>query len=113
MSANSQKQALLLLKKMRMWVEVPTGTNGYVQNYAFPFGFWRRLIRLQRAIRRHGYEGALGQTFEAGWALTGGSAYYGAYHFWGEDENTEHHEHLMEMGAPRRKTRVKSAKKAT
>jgi len=113
MSTNSQKQALLLLKKMRVWVEVPLGTNGYVQNYAFPFGFWRRLIRLQRAIRRHGYEGALGQTFQEGWALTGGSAYYGAYHFWGEDENTNHHEHLMEMGAPRRKTRVESAKKAT
>ncbi len=113
MSANSQKQALLLLKKMRMWVEVPLGTNGFVQNYAFPFGFWRRLIRLQRAIRRHGYEEALGQTFEEGWALTGGISFHGTYSFWGEEENTNHHEHLMEMGAPRRKASVKSAKKAT
>ena len=114
MSTNSQKQALLLLKKTRTWVEVPVAEKGYTINYAFPFGFWRRLIRLQRAIRRHGYEESLGEDFHEGWGTTGEHAYHGAYHFWGEaNELTDHDHHLMKMGAPRRKERVKPVKKAT
>jgi hypothetical protein len=114
MSTNSQKQALLLIKKTRPWIEVPVGENGHQINYAFPLGLWRRLIRLQRAIRRVGYEESLGQTFHEGWGTTGKFTYNGAFGFWGtEGELTDSHRHLMKVGAPRRKTSVKSAKRST
>lgn len=114
MSTNSQKLALLLIKKTRPWIEVPVGANGGKINYPFPFGFWRRLVRLQRAIRRHGYAESLGQSFHEGWATTQGNNYSGLFQFWGtEGELTDHHRHLMKMGAPRRKKSVKSAKSAT
>ncbi len=115
MSDNSQRLAIQIIKKTRPWIEVPVGTSGNRANYAFPFGFWRRLMRLQRAIRRHGYEESLGQTFHEGWATTGGlGGWKGAYAFWGmEGQLTSYHRHLMEMGAPRRKTSGKSAQKAT
>jgi len=111
MSTNSQRLALQFVKRTRAWIEVPVADHAYVVNYAFPFGFWRRLIRLQRAIRQHGYEESLGQTFHDGWALTGQSGeWLGAYGFWGtEGELTDHHRHLMKMGAPRRKTSGESA----
>jgi len=116
MSSGSQKLALVLLKKTRPWVEVPVGGNGNKVNYAFPLGFWRRLIRLQRAIRRHGYAESLGQSFHEGWTTTRPTdeGWRGAYGFWGEEgELTEHHRHLMKVGAPGRKKSGKSAKKAT
>ncbi len=115
MSSGSQRLALLLLKRTRLWVEVPVGKAGTKVNYPFPLGLWRRLIRLQRAIRRHdSYEKSLGQTFHEGWGTTGSSDYRGAYSFWGEEgELTDHHRHLMKMGAPRRNLSDKSAKEAT
>ena len=114
MTYNSQKLALALIKKTRPWIEVPVGQNGNKINYAFPLGFWRRLMRLQRAIRRHGYEESLGQTFHEGWATVSGTQYRGVYGFWGEEgELTGHHQHLMEMGAPRRRKIGKSAKRTT
>ncbi len=117
MSTNSQKLALLLIKKTRPWIEVPVpeGRGGYQVNFAFPIGFWRRLIRLQRAVRQVGYEESLGQNFHEGWSTTSGtSTWTGIYTFWGTvDEPTSHHEHLMKAGAPRRRTRVKPSKKAT
>jgi len=115
MTNHSQKEALLLIKKTRPWIEVPVGENGGRINYAFPLGFWRRLIRLQRAIRRHGgYEASLGQSFHEGWATTDGNNYSGLFAFWGDEgELTDHHKHLMKMGAPRRKISGKSAKTTT
>jgi hypothetical protein len=108
MSTNSQGLALSLIKKTRPWIEVPVGGNGYKINYAFPFGFWRRLIRLQRAVRRYGYEEALGQSFHEGWGTLGGSDFRGMYSFWGaEGELTDHHKHLMRVGAPKRGSRGK------
>lgn len=109
MSSNSQRLALQLIKKTRDYIEVPVGANGYTCNYPFPIGCWRRLQRLQRAIRRHGYEESLGQSFADGWALLGGALtpWSGLQSFWGEKgELTEHHHHLMEMGEPRRRESV-------
>jgi len=106
--------ALLLIKKTRNWIEVPVGENGYRVNYSFPLGFWRRLIRLQRAIRKVGYEETIGQTFHEGWATTGGTEFRGAYSFWGDEgELTNHHKHLMKIGAPRRQTRVTKSASGT
>lgn len=121
MSTNSQKQALLILrKKTRPWIEVPAGVGGHETHYPFPLGSWSRLIRLQRAIRKYGYEESIGQSFHEGWDITyvelypGGSICSGVHTLWGEeDELTEHHRHLMKIGAPGRKTRGKSAKKIT
>jgi len=114
MSTNTLKLAMRAVKKTRPWIEVPVGENGNRMNYAFPFGFWRRLMRLQRAIRRHGYEESLGQTFHEGWATTGQNAWSGLHGFWGtEGELSSHHTHLMKMGAPRRKKSDKSAAKDT
>ncbi len=117
MSSNSQKLALQLIKKTRDYIEVPVGTNGYPYNYPFPIGSWRLLQRLQRAIRRHGYEESLGQSFADGWALLDGglTPWSGLHSFWGEKgELTEHHHHLMKMGEPRRSGSVsKSATKTS
>ena len=111
MSSNSLKLAMRAIKKTRPWIEVPVGANGGKINYAFPFGLWRRLTRLQRAVRRYGYEESLGQTFHEGWATTVGMDYSGLYAFWGtEGELTDHHRHLMKMGVPRRKKSDKPAK---
>jgi hypothetical protein len=106
LSTNRQVPSLGFLKRTRQYIEVPVGANGTRQNYAFALGFWRRLIRLQRAIRRVGYADALGQDFPTGWALTSAEgAWRGVYNFWGDEgELTEHHRHLMKVGAPRRKT---------
>jgi hypothetical protein len=116
MSNNSQKLALRLINRVKPWIEVPVGSGGFRVNYAFPLGTWGRLIKLQRAIRRHGYEKALGQDFHTGWGLPSSSPYDGLHTFWGgeEDDNlTEHHHHLMRVGAPRRATHAKSAEKIT
>jgi len=107
----SQKKALLLIKKTRPWIEVPVGRNGKRENYAFPLKTWRRMIRLQRAIRRHSYEEALNQSFIEGWNLDAseGETYdwSGAFQYWGDENNlTDAHRHLMELGAPRRKSSV-------
>lgn len=105
MSTNSQRLALNLIKRTRQYIEVPAGTNGNRVNYPFAMGFWRRLIRLQRAIRRVGYEEALGQNFASGWnVISGQGEWRGVYNFWGDEgELTDNHRHLMRIGAPRRK----------
>lgn len=107
MSSNSQKLALQLIKQTREYIEVPAGTNGSQYNYPFYTGYWRRLQRLQRAIRRHGYEKSLGQSFAEGWALLEGNltTWSGLYGFWGDNMEgfTKNHNHLMEMGKPRRR----------
>jgi hypothetical protein len=105
MSNNSQRLALQLVKRTRPYIEVPIGKGASRVNYAFTLGLWRRLIRLQRAVRRHdGYERALGQDFAEGWFLANkGYAWNGLWRFWGDEEElTDHHRHLMKMGAPRR-----------
>jgi len=106
MSTGSQKLALRLVKRTRPYIEVPAGCGASRVNYAFTLGFWRRLIRLQRAIRHHGYEKALGQDFSEGWCLLGkGTEWSGLWRFWGDEgQLTDHHRHLMKMGAPRRAT---------
>lgn len=105
MSTNDHRLALSLIKRTRPYIEVPAGVNGNRVNYPFALGFWRRLIRLQRAIRRVGYEEALGQNFATGWALISGEGEWrGVYNFWGDEgELTDNHRHLMRIGAPRRK----------
>lgn len=108
MSSGSQKLALQLVKRTRPYIEVPIGKGASRVNYAFAMGFWRRLIRLQRAIRlRGGYEKALGQDFAEGWNLLSKStAWTGLWRFWGDEEElTDHHRHLMKTGAPRRAAR--------
>jgi hypothetical protein len=109
MSTGSQRLALQATKATRPFIEVPVGRNGFRGNYAFAKGFWRRLIRLQRAIRRGGYEAAMGQTFEEGWGILDHEAteWSGLYGFWGDEEDlTDKHRHLMKAGEPRRRRKV-------
>lgn len=105
----SQKKALAIVKKTRPWIEVPVAPSGARKNYSFPLKTWRRLIRLQRAIRRHSYEEAFDQNFIDGWQLVNenvgaGGVIDGSFGFWGDEEKlTDAHRHLMQLGAPRRK----------
>lgn len=103
----SQKKALAVIKKTRPWIEVPVATPGSRGNYPFPLKTWRRLIRLQRAIRHHSYEEVFGHNFVDGWQLASGGDFGvidGSFGYWGDEDNlTEAHRHLMKLGAPRRK----------
>ncbi len=105
----SQKKALTVLKKTRPWIEVPVAQYGNRRNYVFPMKTWRRLIRLQRAIRRHSYHEVFEQGFAEGWQLDTSAGpedgeYDGLFGFWGDDDDlTDEHRHLMKLGAPRRK----------
>jgi hypothetical protein len=108
MTARNRALALRMLRVTRPYIEVPAGEGGSSANYAFPAGkmrSWRRLLRLQRAVIRHGYRETFDQTFGEGWGLAG-SLYEltGVYDFWGEEgELTGAHKHLMKVGAPVRK----------
>ncbi len=113
MSTNSQKLAILMTKKVRSWIEVPPAPSGNRRNYPFPLGLWRRLMHLQRGIRRHGYESVLGEDFHTSWRTTNldMTAHTGVFSFWGdvegdEDGGSTRHRHLMEQGAPRRRRRL-------
>jgi hypothetical protein len=106
MSTNNAPLALSLIKQTRPYIEVPAGSNGNRHNYPFALGLWRRLMRLQRAVRRTNYAEALGQDFVTGWNLISGQGEWkGVYSFWGDEgELTNYHRHLMKAGAPRRKS---------
>jgi hypothetical protein len=104
MTTGNRTLALRMLTKARPYVEVPVGTGGATSNYAVAMGFWRRLIRLQRAVRRHGYEKIFDQTLGESWDLTGGLyEFSGVYSVWGKSgELTDAHRRLITLGAPKR-----------
>lgn len=105
--------ALEAAEALRPWIEVPVPRNGSQLNMPFPVGMWRRLQRLHRAARRHGYDAIFQQSFEEGWNLGAvGTNYSGMYSFWGEKgKETEHHRRVMKLGEPKRRS-VKSGKSA-
>jgi hypothetical protein len=107
LSTNNWRQALAIIDKTRPWIEVPCAKNGYVINFPFPLGYWRRLQRLQRGARRHGYEKLFDQSFGEGWSLEHkGHQWSGMYNIWGEKGKlTGAHRRLMELGRPLRRKR--------
>jgi hypothetical protein len=120
LSSNDWRLALAITKAARPWIEVPCAQHGYVANFPVPLEngwYWRRLQRLQRGARRHGYEKLLGQNFTEGWALEAkGTQWSGLYSFWGQkEEPTEAHRRLMELGRPlrRKKSGNKQAPRLT
>ena len=105
LSSGSWRQALLIIRKTRPYIEVPVGKKGRVGNYVFPLGYWQRMHRLQIGARRHGYETLLDQDFTTGWSLEmKGTNWTGLYNFWGEKgKPSEAHSRLMKLGKPRSK----------
>ena len=97
-------------EKFRPWINVPVPNGGYPQNFAFPWhppkskrvSYWQRFVRLQRALRRHGFNEVLGEDICSGWALLDkGTQYSGAYSFWGEEKKlTGAHKRVMQLGRP-------------
>lgn len=104
------RKALANAEALRPWIEVPlpkaVGTNPF--NFAFPTGYWRRYVRLHRALRRYGFGKVFGEDFCANWDLLHppSKTITGLYTFWGwEGQYSEQHNALMRLGKPlKRKT---------
>ncbi|MFW9998279.1 MAG: hypothetical protein ACFFD4_39940 [Candidatus Odinarchaeota archaeon] len=97
-------KALRLAKQLRPWIEVPPATGMSTANYAIPMGSWRKLIRLQRAVHKHGYEKVLDQGFAKRWNLMEDKInvdWNGADSFWAS--GNQNYERLMTLGAPGKK----------
>lgn len=100
-------RALANIKKIKDWLIVPPA-NGHDRYYPFPLGFWRRFLRLQRAIVRHGYDEVFQANLIDSWGLTNTDrSWGGVYDFWGgrgKDRN-EQHFRILELGKPAGKSR--------
>lgn len=120
-STANPKTAFILADKLRTWISVPVAVASETPgNFPFPWyprkskqvSHWQRFVRLQRAIRRHGYDEVMGEDFHKGWQLLDKSPQYhtGVFSFWGghgDQKVTPAHKRIMDLGKPlSRKTDV-------
>lgn len=104
------KPIFALADQARPWINVPAAQNSSPVNYPFPWhtpgrkkvSYWQRFVRLQRAVRRHGYDEVLGEDLAQGWSLLNkGTQYTGAFSFWGvEKDLKDAHRRIMKLGKP-------------
>jgi len=110
-SAAEWKPVFGMAEAFREWINVPPPGNSNTSHFSFPWieprphrvSYWQRFVRLQRALRRHGYDRILGEDIYTSWDLLGKNQQYtGAYSFWGGRGSTltEAHKRVMELGAP-------------
>jgi hypothetical protein len=68
--------ALIIVKKMRRWIEVPVPKGGLQSNVPVRLGSFSKIPALHKAIYTHGFGKTFGATFLEGWAA--GSMYGGS-----------------------------------